>query len=74
MGQTRPLVVYFCSFHMTNIAQFLTFNDKSKDGVLGTRTQGGLIVGADESTELWRHPLAEFVIRLVIKLDVCLYV
>ena len=23
MGQTRPLFVYFCSFHMTNIAQIL---------------------------------------------------
>ena len=29
----------------------------SIDGVLGTRTQGGRMVGADESTELWRHPV-----------------
>ena len=26
------------------------------DGVLGTRTRGGRMVGADESTELLRHP------------------
>ena len=31
-------------------------NDKSVDGVLGTQTRGGRMVGADESTELWRHP------------------
>ena len=24
--------------------------------MLGTRTRGGRMVGADESTELWRHP------------------
>ena len=24
--------------------------------MLGTRTQGGRMVGADESTELWQHP------------------
>ena len=26
------------------------------DGVLGTKTLGGRMVSADESTELWRHP------------------
>ena len=26
-------------------------------GVLGTRTWGGIMVGADKSTELWRHPI-----------------
>ena len=25
--------------------------------MLGTRTRGGRMVGADESTELWRHPI-----------------
>ena len=49
MGQTWPLFVYFPSFHMTNIAQI---NDKSVDCVLGNRTQGGRMVGADESTDL----------------------
>ena len=32
-----------------------TINDKSVDGVLGTRTRGGRMVGADESTELWYY-------------------
>ena len=29
---------------------------KSIDGVLGTQTRGGRMVGTDKSTELWRHP------------------
>ena len=33
-----------------------TTNDKSIDGELGTWTQGNRMVGADESTELWRYP------------------
>ena len=45
----------FRSFHTTNIAQ-KTIDDKSVDGVLGTQTQGGRMVGTDKSTELWRHP------------------
>ena len=51
--------VYFCSFHMTNIVQ-IDHNDKSVNGVLGTRTRGGRVVGADEFTELWRHPILQF--------------
>ena len=31
-------------------------NWKSIDGVLGTRTRGNRMEGADESTELWRQP------------------
>ena len=46
MGKTRPLFVYFCSFPMTSIAQIGTINDKSVDGVLGTRTRGSRMVGA----------------------------
>ena len=34
----------------------LTINDKSIDGVLGTKTRGSRIKGADKSTELWQHP------------------
>ena len=34
-----------------------TVNEKSVYGVLGTRTQGGRMAGADKSTELWRHPM-----------------
>ena len=49
-GQTRPIFVYFRSFHTTNIAQILL------DCVLGTQTRGGRMVGANESTELWRNP------------------
>ena len=53
----KPGLFLFISFfshdkYSTN----LTINDKSIDGVLGTRTRGGRMVGADESTELWRHP------------------
>ena len=33
-----------------------TINDKSVDGVLGTRTQGSNMVGTDKSTELWWNP------------------
>ena len=33
------------------------YNYKSLDGVLGTQTQGGRMVGAEESAELWRHPI-----------------
>ena len=40
---------------MTNTVQNLTI--KSVDGVLGTRTQRGRMVGADESTGLRRHSL-----------------
>ena len=53
MGQIRPLFVYFRSFHNANIAQ-IDCNDKSVDGVLGTQTRGGRMVGTDKSTELWR--------------------
>ena len=34
----------------------LIINDKSVYGVLGTRTQGGRMEGADESTELCLKP------------------
>ena len=53
IGQTLHLFVYFVLFHMTNIAQKLTINDKSVDGVLGTWTPGGRMVGTDKSTELF---------------------
>ena len=51
MGQTRPLFVYF-SFFSHDKYSTNTINEKSRDGVLGTRTWGGRMVGADESTEL----------------------
>ena len=53
MGQSRPLFVYFRHFLYTiSIIQI----EKSVDGVLGTRTRGRRMVGADETTELWRPP------------------
>ena len=60
MGQSRPLFVHFHSFHLPIQMTTMQFEQnklkKSIDGVLGT-TQGGRTEGADESTELWRHPL-----------------
>ena len=55
MVQTRPL---FCLFLLSSHDKYSTntINDKRADGVLGTQTQGGRMVGADESTELWRDP------------------
>ena len=52
MVQTRPLFDYLRPFlnTMTNTVQNLTI--KSVDGVHGTRTPGGSMVG----TELWLHP------------------
>ena len=53
-----PNPASFCLFSFFSHDKFstnLTVNDKSVDGVLGTRTQCGRMVGADKSTELWRH-------------------
>ena len=53
MGQSRPLFVYFRHFLDTiSIIQI----EKSIDGVLGIRTRGRRMIGADETTELWRPP------------------
>ena len=43
MGQSRPLFVYFHSFLVTISIQI----EKSVDGVLGIRTRGRRLVGAD---------------------------
>ena len=45
------------SDRMDKYSTNLTINEKSVDGMLGTRTQGSRMEGADESTELWRHPI-----------------
>ena len=42
--------VYFCSFLITISIQI----EKSIDGVLGIRTRGRSMVGADKTKELWR--------------------
>ena len=51
----------FCLFSFFSHDKYSTntINDKSVEGVLGAQTQGGRMVGADESTELWRHPFAK---------------
>ena len=38
----------------------LSINNESIDCLLGTRTRGGRMVGADKSTELHRHPIKGF--------------
>ena len=48
---------YLLSFFSHDKYSTNTINDKSVDGVLGTQTQDGRMVGADKSTELWRQPL-----------------
>ena len=52
MGQTRPIFVYFRSLHKEKYSTHLPIYDESIDGVLGTRTRGSRMVGADESAEL----------------------
>ena len=53
MGQSRHLFVYFHPFLITiSIIQI----EKSIDGVLGILTWGPKMVGANETTELWRPP------------------
>ena len=54
MGQSRPLLVYFRYFLATILIQQI---EESVDGVLGIQTLGRRMVGADESTELWRPPI-----------------
>ena len=51
-------LVYSLSFpqHKDKYSTNFTINDKSIDGVLGSRTRGSMMEVADESTELWRHP------------------
>ena len=56
MGQSRPLFVYFHSFLIPITISIIQI-EKSIDGVLGIRTWGRMMVGEDETTELWRHPL-----------------
>ena len=54
----RPNPASFCLFlifSQDNYSTNLTINDKSIDGVFGTQTWDGRMVGAEESAELWRH-------------------
>ena len=58
MGQTRPL----CLFSFFSHEKYST-NDKSVDCVLGTQTQRGRMVSADESTELWWNLSYEIAVK-----------
>ena len=53
VGQSRPLFCLFSSFSHYN---FNNTNWKSISGVLGIRTRGCRMVGADNTTELWQPP------------------
>ena len=53
MGQSRPLFCFYCRSFLVTISIQI---EKSKDGVLGIWTRGHRMVGADETTELWRPP------------------
>ena len=52
MGQSRPLFVYFRYLLIT----ILIIQIEKKLGVLGIRTWGRKLVGADKTTELWWPP------------------
>ena len=77
MGQSQPLLVYFCYFLDTiSIVQI----EKSVDGVLGIQTRGCRMVGADKTTVLWRPrnsilstqlKLPEDLAVVVVKLSAC---
>ena len=55
MGQSRPLFLWISSVSYSNI-KFNHTNWKSVDIVHGIWTWGCRMVGADETTELWRPP------------------
>ena len=52
-------VIFFVDFRSFSHDKYITntVNDKSIDSGLRTRTQSSRMVAADESTELWRHPV-----------------
>ena len=60
LKKNGPNSASFCLFSFFSHDKYrtnLTIKDKSIDGVLGAQTRGGRMVGPDESTELWWHPL-----------------
>ena len=52
-----PILAFFCLFSSFSHYNFNNTNWKSIDGVLGFRTRGRMMVGADDTTELWRPPI-----------------
>ena len=51
-----PISASFCFYFRSFLATISIQTEKSIDGVLGIRTWGRRMVGADETTELWRPP------------------
>ena len=66
--QTRPSFVYFHPFLNTtaNLIQNLTITGKSIDCVFGFRAQDCMILGSDESTDLWRPPSVNVLMIIMI--------
>ena len=58
LKKNGPNPASFCLFLFFSRDEYgtNTINEKSIDGVLGTQTGGGRMVGADESTGLWQQP------------------
>ena len=55
-GPDPASFLFFLFFSRDKYCTNFTLNYKSVDGLLGTQIWGDRMVGADESTELWRHP------------------
>ena len=49
-----PIPASFCFYFRSFLVTISIQTEKSIDGVLGIRTRGRRMVGADETTELWR--------------------
>ena len=60
------LFVYFRSFLVTISIKI----EKSIDGVLGIRTRGHSMVGANETTELWRPPFTPDLVLIQIVIPI----
>ena len=58
-NKNEPIRTSFCLFLFVQQVTIQILIDKSEDGVLGIQTWGGRMEGADESTELQRHPSIE---------------
>ena len=52
----KPCLFLFLFFSHDKYSTNLTINFKSVEGLPGTQTLGGRMIGTDESTEIWQHP------------------
>ena len=64
-GPNPPSFCLFLLFSQDKYSINVTINYKGVDGMLGTRTQGSKMIGADESTKLWRHPNSIFLLLII---------